>query len=147
MPRRKENHTASLRHRFSDADDLTRTLGEVMATRIEQAALLLALAKESGDVASIAAAKAMRETAIKTIDEWAGSVINQKEQGNNNQAKRKIMTRKEEKGEPLKADRAIIQIKRLLQEGKESKSIPGILERLGICSARYARSLMKGRGD
>lgn len=147
MPRKKTTHIASLVHPFDDGSDLRRTLGEVMATKIEQAALLLALAKESGDVASIAAAKAMRETAIKTIDEWAGSVINQKEQGNNNQAKRKIMTRKEEKVGALKADRAIIQIERLLQEGKESKSIPGILERLGICSARYARSLMKGKGD
>ncbi len=145
MPRRKKNHTASLRHRFSDGDDLTRTLGEVLATKIEQAALLLALAKESGDVASIAAAKAMRETAITTIDEWAGKVLNRQIKGQKG-AKTLVNDRRKANAKPLKRDLALRQIERLGLAGKEPKSIPGILEKKGICSARYARSLMEKKG-
>jgi hypothetical protein len=145
MPRRKENHTASLRHRFSDGDDLTRTLGEVLATKIEQAALLLALAKESGDVASIAAAKAMRKTAINTIDEWAGKVLNRQIKAEKG-AKTLINDRQKANAKPLKRDLALKEIERLGLAGKGPKSIPGILEKKGICSARYARSLMEEKG-
>jgi len=143
MPRKKkEPPKASVRHSFDDGECLIRSVGEVMASRIEQAAKLLAMGRESGDSASMEAARKMRLKAVKEIDEWAGSVIKKIDDGEK-AANKKRLERQRGIGKPLKQTKALTEIERLVKMGKEPKAIPGMLEKSGICSARYARSLLK----
>jgi hypothetical protein len=140
MPRKKTIHIASLRHPFLDGDSLLRTVGEVMANQIEQAAQLLDLAQKNGDVESIKAAKAIRARVIAQIDEWAGKAINRQIKGPKGPATR--LRDQKRGGHPLKKDLALIEIQRLIKAGKEPRSIPGIVAEKKVCSARYARDLM-----
>lgn len=146
MPRRKVKHTANVKFTFSDEETFNVSTGELMVRRIEQAALFLTIARESGDVACIESAKALRMSAVKQIDEWAGQSFNRQIKG----AKGPVTRNRDKQkgnGPPLKKVNALAEIKRLVKEGKELHAIPGIVEKKGICSARYARDLMKEIGN
>lgn len=143
MPRAKIEHKASARYPFKDGEALIRSVGEVVAIRIEEAARLLAMGREAGDSATMDAARDMRLKAVKQIDEWAGKAINRQIKGQKGSETTRL-ERLRGHGKTLKRDEALKKIEELFKTGKEPRAIPGILQIQGICSARYARSLMKG---
>lgn len=143
MPRKKEAPPkANVKHSFDDGECLIRSVGEVMASRIEQAARLLAMGREAGDSASMEVAREMRLKAVRQIDEWAGKTINRQVKAAKG-AETFIRDQQKKNAKVLKRDLALAEIDRLAKMGKEPKVIPGMLDRQGICSARYARSLLE----
>jgi hypothetical protein len=139
---KKRHPPARLKFEFrGDKEAWTQTIGEIMATRIEQALRLLDLAKEAGDGQSIQAAMAMRAKAVTEIDEWARGNLGSRIGGIKGTATVK-KERASTGAEPLKKDMATAEARKLLQKGKEVQSIPGIIANKGICSERYARSAL-----
>jgi hypothetical protein len=143
MPRAKTTKpTFGQSFQFKDGQAHSETIGESVARRLEQALKLHQMAIECGDSLGIEAAKTMRQTVVAEVNQWASAYATPKVQGQA-AAEHKKTLRRSKLIESTKGELAAKAIAELIAKGMEHKAIPGIIERRGVCSARYARDLLK----
>jgi hypothetical protein len=138
MPR-KTKPTPTFRYTFDFEDGTSTkgpTVGEAFFKTIEQVVKMAEIARSLNDHAGMVAAQQARQRIIKEIDFLAGKHGNKQAKGSEGGST--------EKQQPKKKDLAKKEIERLRdKEKKADKNIPGILVKKGICSARYARDILK----